>query len=91
MRQKDVMDRIRLAQGLTAIIDQLTEPVAESLTEQLSPHLRSGEELPDLELVQRLTGRLVMARIQALIAADEAYNHALMELDDQLLDFDFDE
>ncbi len=91
MPSKDIIDRIKMAHGLTAIIDQLTEPVAERMAAQLTPHLQPGEELPDLELVQRLTGRLVMSRIQALIAADEAYNDALLELGDELLDFDFDE
>lgn len=91
MPSKEIIDRIKMAHGLTAIIDQLTEPVAEKMTERLSPHLKSDEELPDLELVQRLTGRLVMARIHALIAADEAYQHALSELDDGLLDFNFDD
>ncbi len=97
MPSKDVMDRIKMAHGLTAIIEQLTEPVAEGMAEQLSPQLKPGEALPDLELIQRLMGRLVMARLQVLIAADEIYGAALMELDDdafeQLVfdDFDLDE
>ncbi len=91
MPSKDVMDRIKLAQGLTALIEQLTEPVAEGMAEALSPHLRAGEAMPDMELTQRLMGRLVMSRLQVLVAADEVYNRALMGLDDfGLLDFDDD-
>ena len=96
MPSKDVMDRIRMAQGLTAIIEQLTEPVAEGMAKHLSPHLRIGEAMPDMELIQRLMGRLVMARLQVLITADELYSEALMELDDDfdlpdLDDFDLDD
>ncbi len=86
MPSKDVMDRIKMAHGLTVIIEQLTESVGEGLDEQLSPHLRPGEATPDLELVQRLMGRLVMARLEVLIAAHEVYGDAFMELDDDALD-----
>ena len=91
MPSKDVMDRIRMAQGLTAIIEQLTEPLAEGMAEHLSRHLRTGEAMPDLELIQQLMGRLAMARLQALITADEFYRQALMELDDDFNQPDFDD
>ena len=81
MPSKDVMDRIKLAHGLTAIIDQLTEPAAARLTSHLSPRLRPDEQLPDLELVQRLIGRLVTARLQTLFDAEETYSDVLPELD----------
>ena len=71
MASKDLMDRIRRGHGLTAIIDRLSKPVAEGLGEHLSPHLRAGEALPDLELVQQLAGRLVRARLEALLAQEE--------------------
>ncbi len=81
MPPKDVIDRIKLAHGLTSILDQMSGPVAEELAEQLAPHLRPGEELPDLELTHRLLGRLVMSRLQVLIAADEVYQRTLEQLD----------
>ncbi len=97
------MDRIKMAHGLTAIIDHLTEPVAEGSAGHLSARLRRGEVLPDLGLIQRLMGRLVMARLQVLVDVDDSYRDfasdaearidgmadALMELDDalELLDF----
>ncbi len=81
MPSKDVMDRIKLAHGLTSIIDQLSGPIAEGLTDRLAPHLRPGEDLPDLELTQRLMARLVMARLQILIAADDLYQRACEEPD----------
>ncbi len=80
------MDHIKMAHDLTSIIDRLTEPVADGLAEHLPPHLRPGEQLPDLELIQRLMGRMVIARLEALIAAEEAYGDDLMELDDNVLE-----
>ena len=81
MPSKDITDRIKVAQSLTAIIDQLTEPAVAKLTSHLSPRLRPGEQLPDLELVQRLIGRLVTARLQTLLDAEETCSDALPELD----------
>ncbi len=80
MPSKDVMDRIRLAHGLTSIIEQLSGPIAEGLAGQLAPQLRRGEGLPDLGLTPRLMGRLVMAGLRVLITADELYQRARDEL-----------
>ncbi len=96
MPSKDLMDRIRQAYSLTSLIDRLNEPAAEELAEHLSPHLRRGEGLPDLELVQQLLGRLVLTRLEELIAAEEEFLGFDRELSERFqlansdLDFDLD-
>ena len=69
MPSKGDMDRIK---ALTELLERLNEPIAERLKARLAPHLRRGEELPDMELIQRLIGRLAAARLRALIETDEA-------------------
>ena len=86
MPSKDVMDGIQMAHGLTAIVGQLTEPIAETLSPRLSPLLRKGEALPDLDLIQQLMNRLVVIRLQALMSAEEISSDALIGLDQGILE-----
>ena len=79
MPSKDVIDRLRLAQELTAIIDQLSEPLAETLSKHLAPQLRGDEAMPDLELTRRLMGRLVTSQLQDLLTEEEVRELAFLE------------
>ena len=68
MPSKRDMERL---EALTELLEQLDEPIAERLKARLAPHLRQGEELPDMELVQSLMGRLAMARLRELTETGE--------------------
>ncbi len=79
MFSKDLIDRLKLAQDLTAVIDQLSEPVARELGERLAPYLQEDETLPDLQLMQRLMGRLVMSELRELLPEGEVEGLALID------------
>lgn len=71
MLSRDLIDRLKLTQDLSAVVERLNEGEARQLGERLRPCLEKGETLPDVELMQRLMGRLVKAHLREL-AEDEA-------------------
>jgi len=72
MASKMVADRLKLRKIVVGAVTVNAPKVATALAENLTPLLREGEILPDLQLFQELLMRWVQQREQELVAKDDA-------------------
>jgi hypothetical protein len=80
MASKMVADRLKLRKIVVGAVTANAPKVVQSLTEHLTPLLREGETLPDIQLVQELLMRLVQEREQELVAKDDANQLELLDV-----------
>jgi hypothetical protein len=77
MSSKQVTDRQKSAQAVTASIETHADEVGQAVARRLAPCLERGEKMPDVALLLRLLGRELAARVAAMVAADEAHEREL--------------
>jgi hypothetical protein len=73
MPSKQVTDRQKSANAVVAAIDTHAANAASAMTTFLSPHLHSGEAMPDVALLLKLVGRTMASTMQSVVAADQAH------------------
>lgn len=73
MPSKQVTDRQKSSNAVVAAIDTHAANAATAMTTLLSPHLHSGEAMPDVALLLSLIGRTMTATMQSLVGADQAH------------------
>ncbi|MEM7050325.1 MAG: hypothetical protein AAF604_11735 [Acidobacteriota bacterium] len=73
MPSKMVTDRQKSSLAVEAAASTHAAEVAATLTSRLAEWTEGEETVPDLELLQRLLGRLLAARRAAMVAADESH------------------
>jgi hypothetical protein len=79
MPSKQVVDRQKEAQAVLAAGETHAAEIVKGLTALLQPELGRGEKLPDLDLLLQLFMRTLATSAQQLVAADEAYQHELLD------------
>lgn len=79
MASKMVTDREKSSRSVAAAAATHAAEIAAGFARELAPHLKAGEELPDLALVARLIGRKIAADIVELLRADEAHERELAD------------
>jgi hypothetical protein len=81
MPSKQVTDRQKTANAVVAAIDTHAAAATTAITALLSPHLRSGEEMPNVALLLALVGRGCNGTIQSLVTADNVHQGELADDD----------
>ncbi|MFO0579619.1 MAG: hypothetical protein U1A78_36940 [Polyangia bacterium] len=79
MPSKQVVDRQKEAQAVLAAGTTHATEIVKGLTGLLQPELGRGEKLPDLSLLLQLMTRTLATAEQEMVAADEAYQHELLD------------
>ena len=79
MPSKQVVDRQKETQAVLAAGSTHGPEIVRGLTALLQPELGRGEKLPDLSLLLQLFTRALASSAQELVAADEAYQHELLD------------
>ncbi len=81
MPSKQVTDRQKTANAVVAAINTHTPAATNAIATLLSPHLQTGEAMPDVALLLALVGRGFSANIQSLISSDNAHQAELADDD----------
>lgn len=79
MPSKQVTDRQKSSRAVAAAAATHAKAIGDALTAALTPHLKSGEVLPDAALLVELFGRKVAADNAALAKADTAHEAELAD------------
>lgn len=79
MASKQVADRAKSSTMVTAAATTHSEAIQMGAEQLLSPHLKKGESMPNLQLVPVLLARALSAATAAMVSADDAHE---MELSD---------
>jgi len=81
MPSKQVTDRQKTANAVVAAIDTHASAATNAITTMLSPHLKSGETMPNVALLFSLLGRGFTANIQSLVTTDNTHQTELADDD----------
>lgn len=81
MASKQVTDREKSTRAVVAAADTHAADIAAGFARELTPHLKSGDTIPDIALLIRLVGRKLQADTAALLAADQAHEKELSDDD----------
>jgi hypothetical protein len=81
MPSKQVVDRQKEAQAVSTAGNTHAAEIAKGLAALLTPELGRGEKLPDVELLLKLAMRALDRASAEMGAADEAYQHELLDDD----------
>jgi hypothetical protein len=81
MPSKQVTDRQKSAQAVVAAVETHRDAASSAIANTLTPHLRNGEALPDVALFLSLVGRVLTAKTQSLVSADDAHQAELTDDD----------
>lgn len=79
MTSKMVSDRFQSMRAIEGSLEQNADAVATRIAARLRPHLRAGEEMPDVALLARLMGRELEALATALVRADREHASELAD------------
>ena len=79
MASKQVTDREKSSRAVAAAANTHALEIAAGFERELAPHLKAGEEFPDIALLSRLIGRKIAADTAALVAADGAHERELSD------------
>lgn len=79
MRTKQVVDRQKAAQAIAAAAETHASEIIQGLSARFTPLLQRGEKAPDLSLLCELLLRETEASTGRLVAAEESYQHELLD------------
>ena len=79
MASKEVTDRSRSTTAAADMLESYADPVQEGAQAVLSGYLQDGETVPDLGLLSKLLGRMIVQRFDALETADSANEDELAD------------
>lgn len=79
MRSKMVTDRLKAHDSVAEALRQLSAKVGKQAEALLAPHLKKGEQMPDLALFAALLERMLGDRAAKMDAADARHNDELAD------------
>lgn len=79
MASKAVLDRQRAARTVASTAYTYSADAASRIKETLSRYAKPGEQLPDIQLLLRLVGRMIASENETLLRADAAHEDELAD------------
>lgn len=79
MASKAVIDRQRAARTVASTAYTYSADAASRVKEMLSRYAKPGEQVPDMQLLLRLVGRMIASENEALVRADAAHEVELAD------------
>lgn len=79
MASKAVIDRQRAARTVASTAYTYSADAASRVKETLSRYAKPGEQVPDIQLLLRLVGRMIASENEALVRADAAHEVELAD------------